>query len=1125
MTPRTQAPDRAAPALSARLAAPADGEDVLALLAPWHGEDRARRRRAWLERNPHGAPLTWIARSPSGEAVGTTALFPRRFVVDGREALGCNGGDAWVAPAMRRGGVARLLHEATRDAMRPDGLAFMFGPPLQGNLGPLVHAGARIVGTLRYYWRPLTGRGAAIRLADRGHGAKAEALLAAAGTALAVEGALATRRAPVLERATEVGPEFDRLWEAARRWHRVAGVRDAAWVRWRFLEAPVPTEVWVLRRAARLAGYVATHRDAASGRMVLLDCLAASPGDLNGLVSGTLRLARSLGCLEVGTRLNPRTAYAGALRRFGFLQGHTRPAVQVLSPAPPPGLLASGGWHLTHADEDGDDPAWILAPAAAEQDLRRAKRAETRGGGPAGGRAKRVLFLMDIYSGAYGGTERQIHMLLSALPRRWRADLWILHRSGFLATNPFPCPSRSWGIASLRRPETVLRLLRLAGTIRAEGFDLVVAFQGDASVVGPALGALAGVPVLCARRDLGFWHTPAILAALRRVDRLAVGFVANCEAVRAHVARDEHVPRAMVEVVENGHPLSRFDRRPDPEIRRRLGIPEGAPIVGLLANLRALKRHEDLVEALACLAPRSPALPARVLGRGYATARGARAARRGVADRFHVVGSESGRVVSILQHWTAGVLCSDSEGLSNAVIEYLGCGLPVVATDVGGNPDLVTTGENGFLYPVGDVPALAEALARLLSDRALAASMGAASRRRFERDHVLERMVDETVAGWDRAVAPPAAPVALSWSDVSDLDALEALAPAWRALTGPGRFFTGPDWTIEWLRRMGSGAPPPARGARDAAGALAGVLPLARVGRGVLTVCGARAGADHVDVVAAPGLEGAVAAGALDRLAEGGWRRVRLPHLAEDGALRLEVRRRRFALPYGERLATTCPYVDASGSTWDEYLARRFSRHRRHEVRRMVRRALEGDGTPGSACSVDRVVDPAACEGAVRRLFDLHERRFLGAGRATAFSGERLRAFHAALARRLAESGSLFLLFLRRGGRDLAAYYGFRSAGRVHHFQSGIDPEAEGSPGTVLRAVALERDVFGAGLTEFDFLDGDEAYKFHWATGVRRLFDVDVYPPTRVGRGVALAMGAARLARNVVRARWRRARG
>jgi CelD/BcsL family acetyltransferase involved in cellulose biosynthesis len=130
------------------------------------------------------------------------------------------------------------------------------------------------------------------------------------------------------------------------------------------------------------------------------------------------------------------------------------------------------------------------------------------------------------------------------------------------------------------------------------------------------------------------------------------------------------------------------------------------------------------------------------------------------------------------------------------------------------------------------------------------------------------------------------------------------------------------------------------------------------------------------------------------------------------------------------------------------------------------------------------------------------------------FQGDRVRRFHAALAKQAAMDGSLWLATLKTGGVPLAAFYGFRWKGVLHHFQSGVDPSKRSfGPGNVLRAIALEEDVFGAGLTDYDFMDGNEAYKSGWTDKVRVLYDVVVEKPTVLGRARALLRGFAGSAR------------
>ncbi len=357
-------------------------------------------------------------------------------------------------------------------------------------------------------------------------------------------------------------------------------------------------------------------------------------------------------------------------------------------------------------------------------------------------------------------------------------------------------------------------------------------------------------------------------------------------------------------------------------------------------------------------------------------------------------------------------------------------------------------------------------------------------------------------------VPPPAVVVGppRTWAVEADAALLEAVAREWQGLVDAHGFFVGPDWTLSWLEARRDRVHPYVLLARDAAGRLAGVLPLAREADGSLGVCGADEGIAHVDVVAAPGHAAAVAEGALDLLAASGATRIRLDRLADPGALMAAVRGRAASLPHTERIATMAPYL-AHEAGWDSFLAG-LSKHQRHETQRQCRRFWDRDGA-----ALRWVRDPEECAEAIATLFDLHERRFADKGKESAFRGEDLRAFHTALARRLAASGRLLLGFLLDGERPVGSAYGFHQGTTTLMFQTGIDPEftATGA-GVVLRAHVLRDEVLERGRTELDLLDGCYPWKARWATGVRAIVDVELYPSTLAGRARgSVAAGVAAL--------------
>jgi glycosyltransferase involved in cell wall biosynthesis len=116
------------------------------------------------------------------------------------------------------------------------------------------------------------------------------------------------------------------------------------------------------------------------------------------------------------------------------------------------------------------------------------------------------------------------------------------------------------------------------------------------------------------------------------------------------------------------------------------------------------------------------------------------AAELGIADRVHLTGLVETPAAYVAAA-DACVLCSETEGLSNAVLEYMHAGKPIVCTSVGGNPELVTDGETGYLVTVGDVAAITDRLARVLDNPDAAARLGVAARARALADFSVEAMV------------------------------------------------------------------------------------------------------------------------------------------------------------------------------------------------------------------------------------------------------------------------------------------------------------------------------------------------------------------------------------------------
>jgi glycosyltransferase involved in cell wall biosynthesis/acetyltransferase-like isoleucine patch superfamily enzyme len=356
------------------------------------------------------------------------------------------------------------------------------------------------------------------------------------------------------------------------------------------------------------------------------------------------------------------------------------------------------------------------------------------------GQAVRVCFMIDRLTAA--GTETQLVALIRRLDRtRVQPYLCLLDGADELSRSlePADCPILRLGVRSLRHPSTTGKALRLARFLRRERIDVLQVYFPDSTYLGVPAARLAGVPhVIRTRNNVNHWMTPTHRRLGRLLNRFVTATVANCEACRRAVIADECPPEGSVVVLENGVDLSRFAEARRRSSRHRGGTPLR---VGIVANLRPVKGLDVFNDAASLVAAERADVVFEIAGEGELRAELERqAAERGLADRLTLVGSVAD-VPAFLAQLDVAVLSSRSEGMSNAILEYMAAGLPIVATAVGGTVHLLEDGVHGLLVPPGDPAALAAAIGRLLRDPALASRLGAAARRRAEECFSREAMV------------------------------------------------------------------------------------------------------------------------------------------------------------------------------------------------------------------------------------------------------------------------------------------------------------------------------------------------------------------------------------------------
>ena len=346
-----------------------------------------------------------------------------------------------------------------------------------------------------------------------------------------------------------------------------------------------------------------------------------------------------------------------------------------------------------------------------------------------------------------GGTPRHLLEVFTHLDRRrWRPVLYCFDARRL--DHSYLPAARALGVevidgrvgSSLRGARLLPPLFRLRAQLRRRNVAIVHSYLFHANFVGTLAARAAGVPVaLVSKRSLDTYSQRWERAACRIGNRLADRVVVNAEAVAHHVGVAEGCPRRRVVVVPNGIDITRVDavgRRATPPLA------EGhAPVIGTIGRLSTKKGQIDLLDAAARVFEHEPCARLRLVGDGPLRPElEARATALGISDRVEFTGAiqDGAKTLGDLDVF---VLPSHMEGMSNSLLEAHAAGLPVVATNVGGNAEVTLDCATGLVVPPRDPLALADAILRMLKDPARARAMAAAGRTRILEEFTVQRMV------------------------------------------------------------------------------------------------------------------------------------------------------------------------------------------------------------------------------------------------------------------------------------------------------------------------------------------------------------------------------------------------
>ena len=287
----------------------------------------------------------------------------------------------------------------------------------------------------------------------------------------------------------------------------------------------------------------------------------------------------------------------------------------------------------------------------------------------------------------------------------------------------------------------------LLSFLRERRVDILHTHKFGSNVWGALLGRLAAVPVVVANEHTWSYEGQPVRRFLDRelISRTADVFVAVSEEDRRRMIEVEGIQPHKIRVL----PIApwafslRSPSMPSSDVRKDLGIAPGTPVIGAVGGLRTQKAYDVLLGATATLAAEFPGLKVLIAGGGpEAQTLRHLTTELGLDESVSFLGRwDPRRIPDLLAGLDVAVNCSDYEGTPASIVEFMAAGLPVVATNVGGTPDVIEHGVHGLLIQPRDPTALAGAIADLLRDDERRAQMGARAKERQAREFDISVLV------------------------------------------------------------------------------------------------------------------------------------------------------------------------------------------------------------------------------------------------------------------------------------------------------------------------------------------------------------------------------------------------
>jgi len=356
------------------------------------------------------------------------------------------------------------------------------------------------------------------------------------------------------------------------------------------------------------------------------------------------------------------------------------------------------------------------------------------------GTDKRFTILHTEWSEGWGGQEMRILSELK-IHQRMGHRLYLLCPPGTRLGREAAALGIRVFSRKIRQPWDLWSIRKIKHLVRELGVEVLHTHSSVDSWAGGLAGRWAKVPVLVRTRHISVrvrrpW--------LNRIYYLPDAIITTGEHIRRELLQTHKILAERIVSIPTGADVGRFHPGPpDLELKKRMGLPIDSPVITLVAVLRAQKRHELVIAAAAEVIKVFPQARFIFVGEGPGRNRVEQEIKNAQLESHILMTGYREDIPAILSFTDLGIISSVAEGIPQFLFQIMAMGKPVIATEVGGIPEIVTSGVTGVLIPPEDPAALAKALVQVLGDPGSARRLGEEGRRLVEKEYTVEKMAEK----------------------------------------------------------------------------------------------------------------------------------------------------------------------------------------------------------------------------------------------------------------------------------------------------------------------------------------------------------------------------------------------